>query len=231
MAAALGLGVLVGAAAPARAADDADGPRATAEPAADLADLYAWMSPDARKLNLVVTVWPGAPPSAALSPRVQYVVHVRSGERMRKVTNEIPILCQTAGAELECWVGDTGLYVRGDASRREGLATRDGRLRVFAGLSDDPFFWNRVGFDRMVEAIRGWGIELPPLQDGADCPVMTQEQSDMAWYLLGRGQDDHPPRNDYAGQNVIALVVQVDASVLTRGGPILGVWASTRRRS
>jgi hypothetical protein len=229
-AATLGLGALVLALPAARGSDRADGPRATADPAADLADLYAWMSLDGKKLNLVMTLWPDAPASAALSPRVQYVLHVRSGPAMRRTAAEIPILCQTAGAELECWVGKTGLHVRGDASSRSGLASSDGRLRVFAGVSDDPFFFNRVGFERYVQYAIGLIGTFAAQLDGAGCPVYTQEQSDVAWYLLSRGADDHPPRNDFAGQRVLALVVQVDAAVVTPGGPILGVWASTRSR-
>jgi hypothetical protein len=229
-AAGLGLSLLVLALPRAWGADAADGPRATGEPAADLADLYAWLSPDAKKLNLVVTVWPAAPESAALSPHVQYVLHVRSGSAIRRMSREIPILCQTAGAELECWVGDTGWHVRGDASRREGLATSDGRLRVFAGLRDDPFFFNRGGFERFVETVVSWRDALAPLRDGAGCPTMSQEQSDTAWYLLQRGRDEGPPQNDHAGQRVVALVVQIDAALVATGGPILGVWASTRRR-
>ncbi len=229
-AAALGLGALLFAVPEARGADGADGPQATAEPDADVADVYAWMSRDGKKLNLVMTVWPDAPASAALSPRVQYVLHVRSGPAMRKTSAEIPILCQTAGAELECWVGKTGLHVKGDASNRAGLASGDGRLRVFAGVSDDPFFFNRAGFERYVQTAIGWNDAFDAVRDGAGCPVYTPQQSDTAWYILGRGADDHPPRNDHAGQRVLALVVQIDAAVVTTGGPIVGVWASTRRR-
>ena len=229
-AAAFGLGVLALAMPSARATDGHDGPQASADPAADLSDLYAWMSRDGKKLNLVMTVWPDAPASAALSPRVQYVLHVRSGPAMRRVEADIPILCQTAGSDLECWVGNTGLKVRGDASKRSGLASSDGRLRVFAGLSDNPLFWNRIGFQRFVDLAIGWKEALAGQEDGAQCGVFTQQQSDLAWYVLGRSADDHAPRNDFAGQRVLALVVQVDAAVVTPGGPIVGVYASTRRR-
>src|SRR5262245_27962013 len=36
------------------AADHADGPRASADPSADITDVFAWMSPDAGRLNLVM---------------------------------------------------------------------------------------------------------------------------------------------------------------------------------
>jgi hypothetical protein len=229
-AAAVGLGVMVSALVAARAGDGADSPQAAADPAADLADVYAWMSRDGKKLNLVMTVWPDAPASAALSERVQYVLHVRSGPRPRKTLEEVLILCQTASSELECWVGDTGLHVRGDASNRAGLATSDGRLRVFTGVTDDPFFWNRVGFERFVQQVMDWKPVLATQEDAAGCPVYTQPQSDMAWSLLRHGADHSPPKNDYAGQRVLSLVVQVDAAVVTGGGPMLGVYASTRRR-
>ena len=41
---------------PARAADHGDGPRATADPSADITDVFAWTSPDATRLNLVMDV-------------------------------------------------------------------------------------------------------------------------------------------------------------------------------
>ena len=229
-AAAVGLGALVLEPRMARGADDADGPQAAADPAADLENLYAWMSRDAKKLNVVVTLWPSAPESAALSPKVQYVVNVRSGPAMRRMTADLRIVCQTAGSELECTVGDTGVSVRGDASKREGIVSRDGKLRVFAGLADDPFFFNRQGFERFVETVHTWENDLAPLRDGAGCAVMTQFQSDTSWDILLRDGSDAPGKNDYAGKRVIAIVLQLDAALVARGGPILGLWASTRRR-
>ncbi|TMA23646.1 MAG: DUF4331 domain-containing protein, partial [Deltaproteobacteria bacterium] len=48
-----------------------------------------------------------------------------------------------AAQKLSCWAGNE--YVSGDASNPAGLASGSGKLRVFAGLRDDPFFFNLHG--------------------------------------------------------------------------------------
>jgi hypothetical protein len=42
------------------AADHMDAPAVTAEPAADINDIFTWMSADGANLNLVMTVFPSA---------------------------------------------------------------------------------------------------------------------------------------------------------------------------
>ena len=61
-----------------RAADHADGPAATAEPTSDIDDVYAWMSPDATDLNLVMTIGRNVPGTSGSPTRVQYVFHTTS---------------------------------------------------------------------------------------------------------------------------------------------------------
>ena len=60
------------------AADHMDGPAATADPAADITDLFAWTSTDGARLNLVLDVFPGATSTAKFSNAVQYVFHTTS---------------------------------------------------------------------------------------------------------------------------------------------------------
>src|SRR4051812_2418077 len=43
-------------AAPSRASDHLDTPTVTADPAADIGDLYAWTSADGRRLNIVLDI-------------------------------------------------------------------------------------------------------------------------------------------------------------------------------
>src|SRR5438034_3919180 len=63
---------------PARAADHADGPAASADPTADITDVLAWMSPDARQLYLVMDLVRDARPAHRFSDQVQYVFHTSS---------------------------------------------------------------------------------------------------------------------------------------------------------
>src|SRR5215510_12115394 len=51
----------------ARAADHADGPRASADPSADITDVFAWMSPDAGRLVLVMDLVRNATPTSRFS--------------------------------------------------------------------------------------------------------------------------------------------------------------------
>ena len=37
-------------------------------------------------------------------------------------------------------------------------------------------------------------------------------------------------KDDFLGFNAFAIVVQVDKTLVTRGGPIVSVWASTNRK-
>ena len=52
----------------ASAADHIDGPSAQIDPAADISDVFAWMSADASRLNLIANVFYSAGPTSAFSP-------------------------------------------------------------------------------------------------------------------------------------------------------------------
>ena len=59
----------------AKAADHLDGPKASADPTADITDLFAWMSPAAKTLYLIMNVFPQATAASKFSNAVQYVFH------------------------------------------------------------------------------------------------------------------------------------------------------------
>ena len=40
-----------------------------------------------------------------------------------------------------------------------------------------------------------------------------------------------PPVDTFAGKNVLAIVLEIDKTVLTVGGPVLGIWSSTHQKS
>src|SRR5436190_10661539 len=125
---------------PAFASDHLDTPTVTADPAADIGDLYAWTSADGRRLELVMTIV-----GKRFSDRLQYVFHVDSGARFGKTTASTAVVCRFDAAQIaECWAGEAD-YVHGDASGAAGLEGRNRRFRVFAGLRDDPFFNNVKG--------------------------------------------------------------------------------------
>lgn len=208
----------------ASAADHIDAPAATAEPTADITDVYAWMSADASKVNLVVNLHHMAGADSAFSPAVQYAIHINSAAEFGGDATETVMLCQFYKASgLECWLGDE--YVVGDPSDTKGITSSDGKVKVFAGRRDDPFFFELVGFKETVKAVVAAAKDLTFDEEG--CPALDKTTSDALVGQLQSGAKGAPASNTFAGSNVLSLAFQIDKSLLTKSGPVLGIWAST----
>jgi len=201
---------------PIMAADHVDSPAVRADPATDLADIFAWTTADTNHINLVMTV-----PVAAFSDAVQYAFRVESSEAFGTPGVEVDVICTfESNQNLECWVGDQD-YVSGDASGESGLLSDTGRVRAFAGQRNDPFFFNSSGFNATVSAVIA---AAPGLTfDGAGCPTIDSATSAALVTQLSTGGDN------FALSSVQALVLQIDRSLLTAGGDIVAVWGSTHR--
>src|SRR6187551_2172446 len=103
---------------PALAADHVDSPAATAEPTADITDIYAWMTHDAEMLNVVVDVAPFAGDAAEFSTATQYAIHIGSSMAYGEEATTHMLVCQFYTEErIERWLGDT--YLEGDPSDPE----------------------------------------------------------------------------------------------------------------
>jgi Domain of unknown function (DUF4331) len=213
-----------------RAADHRDAPdvQVAANIAADINDVYTWMTEDASKLNLAMTVFPAADKNAQFSDAVQYVFHVNSSKGFGMAQTETLIMCTFAADQtVQCWAGDE--YVTGDASAEKGLTSESGALKVFAGLRDDPFFFNLDGFNAAAALVQNAGAI--PDEDPADgCPDVPPEVAGTIVGQLGAAPDSQDPETAtdfFAGLNTLAIVVQVDKELVSGGGPILAVWGST----
>jgi len=210
------------------AADHGDAPAASSEPAADITDLYAWMTADATKLNLVMGVYDDAGENATFSDAVIYTFSVSSsaayGAGNQRSTR---IVCKflADGVKVECWVGND--YAVGDPTDPEGIVSDNGGLRVFAGRRDDPFFLEYTGLLNTVDAAVNAVVAGAVTPDAEGCPLLTPEQGAGLRGLLTSGNNDAPASNTFAGQSILALVVQVDKSLVNSGGPVLGVSANT----
>lgn len=229
----LALAVLAGSI-PALAADHVDSPAAIAEPTADITDIYAWMTHDAEMLNVVVDVAPFAGDAAEFSTATQYAVHIGSSMAYGEESTTHMLVCQfyTEHA-IECWLGDT--YLEGDPRDPEGITSEDGSLRVFAGLRDDPFFFELNGFRATVKSV----VDAVPtlvendLIDENGCPLLDAETgAALRGQLMSgaamEGEGGAPGASDtFAGQNVLSLVFQIDKELVNSGGDLLSVWAST----
>ncbi|MEZ4222042.1 MAG: DUF4331 family protein [Polyangiaceae bacterium] len=208
------------------AADHLDGPAAKAEPTADITDLYAWMESDTSKVNLILDVSPMAGAGAKFSNAVVYVFHVNSSAGYGMAQTETKVTCQFYDADhIECWAGDE--YVTGDPSSEAGITSDGGKMKVFAGMRNDPFFFEFVGFTETVKAVKAAAPSLKFDSDG--CPAVDAATSAVLVKQLQSGANGAAASDTFATTNVLSIVVQIDKSILTKGGPLLGVWASTHK--
>ena len=213
-----------------QAADHADSPRAAADPAADITDVFAWMSPDARRVNLIMGIGRDVAPDARFSDAVQYVFRTGSDDvySVASLPDATTNIICTSDAEqvVTCRVG--AITVSGDAGDPAGISDPEGRVRVFAGPRNDPFFFNGSGFRQTARVV----TEAAPglTFDEAGCPALNADTAAALREQLRTEPDGSPAQDDFAGFNILALVLSIDKSLLTRGGPILEVWGSTHLR-
>jgi hypothetical protein len=207
----------------ATASDHLDTAAVIADPAADIGDLYAWMSPDGRHLNLVLTIVGGK-----FSDHVRYAFHIDSGRVPGKTTTTSSIECDfNVAVAPECHLGDD--RARGDASVESGVRSEQHRFRVFAGLRDDPFF-NNVRGTRAALNVAAEALKSGVPRDAAGCPRFSAATSARMldeWRHTEGGDGS----NLLAGWTTAALVVEVDLTAVNGGGPLLGVWATTSVRA
>ena len=203
-----------------RASDHLDTPSVIANPQADIGDLFAWTSYDARRLNLVMTIV-----GKSFSDRIQYALHIDSGHRFGKTTDTTSIVCRfPKPAVTECDVGAAD-SASGDATRLEGLRGRHGRFRVFAGLRDDPFF-NNVKGTRAAYQVAAKALRNGATVDAAGCPSFDAATSAEIFKQWSH-TDGGPATNFLAGWTSSAIVISVDLPLVTHGGKLLAVWATT----
>jgi hypothetical protein len=211
------------------AADHIDGPQAAADPSADITDAFAWMTPDTSKVILVMDLTRNADVESKFSDSVQYVFHTTSSASFGGTpSSDVPVICQFDPQQrVECWAGDEA-YVTGDASSLSGITSRNGKLRVFTGLRNDPFFFNLPGFRATARLVTEAAPSLT--FDAAGCPAVDAATSTALVTQLHSAPDGGPALDGFANFNVIAIVLEVDKSILTKNGPILSVATATYRR-
>jgi hypothetical protein len=211
-----------------RSADHVDAPGASADPAADITDVFAWMSPDAQRVFLIMSLVRNATTASRFSDSVQYVFHTTSRSSFGTPPSpEVTIICTFDQAQIiQCWAGNDA-YVTGDASNSNGIVSDDGKFRVFAGLRNDAFFFNLAGFRETSRIVAGAAASLP--FDPAGCPLLDAATSAALVTQLGTAPGGGPAVNNFDKFNVLAIVIEIDKSLVTKNGPILSFWGSTNR--
>ena len=196
-------------------ADHFSGPRALADPASDITDVFAFPSPgQPGRLVLVMNVFPLAAPAALFSDAVSYRFRLRpvtattaaggtpmfmvgEGEYAFDITFGAPV--QGAGAGSPVQAGTCTLPDGVEVPFRVGVEKpTDGQgVRIFAGPRLDPFFINLEGV------------------------LATEAQEQLAFR----------PRaaNLLEGMNVLAIVIELHTATVLgpHTGPLLGVISET----
>jgi hypothetical protein len=251
----------------AQAADHGDGAGVGAlMSAGDIADVFSWMNADASKINLVMTFKPSADTTTEFSDAVQYNFRLASYPSfISTLTGTMPgaksrVTCTfSTDQKISCWVvngTDTVDYVTGDASATTGISSDSGKIKVFAGLRNDPFFFNLAGFRQATAAVYSavaGGLAPDPTTGCFDLGSPTDPASTAA-ALIGLltsdctggadGVDFFSPMtatsnancptddtyfiNQPFSGNVLAIAVQIDKTLVTDAtNNVLAVWAST----
>lgn len=219
-----GLLALLGAGS-ARAIDHQDAPGAAATPATDIADLFGWMSSDGSKVILAMTVHPSAPGGAKFATDAMYVFHTSSRAALTSTSAVlVDIVCGfDDNQRISCMVGDPSVTLSGDAATPTGLALSNGKLKVFAGLRRDPSFISIPNFEAMKSAAKAALVSASPA-DSAGCKATPGKTAVTALGTM-------PATNTFGATNVLALVMEVDRTLLSKGGPILAVWGATHKKA
>jgi hypothetical protein len=133
---------------PAFAADHRDGPLATSDPTADINDVYPFINPnDPSELIVAVTVVPVANSNSRFSDVVEYKLHLDNGANSGTTT--FTCTFPDDATRVSCGNATGSLSASGPLNRTNA----NGNLRVWAGLRDDPFFFDLDAFNRTREAI------------------------------------------------------------------------------
>ena len=207
-------------AATARASDHLDSPATVANPQADIGDVYAWVSPDGRQLNLVMTIQ-----GHTFSDKVQYVLHVDSGRVFGHTSASTSIVCRFAAANaVKCMVGNAD-SVSGDPTNTVGLEGRNHRFRVYAALRDDPFYNNVKGLLGAYQTART-AIKKGAIVDAAGCAHFDDATAKAILDQMGH-TDAGPAQNLLYNWTASAIVISVDLGAVSKGGKLLAVWGTT----
>lgn len=183
---------------PALAADHLDSPSVEADGSTDILDFYAFMTPgDDSKITMIMTVSPFAGADATFSDAADYTFWLSAGDDSLYAVN-----CTFTGATFNCDAGN-GIAAAGNIGMRA-----DGDLiSAWAGLADDPFFFDLLGFQNAVGAN----------DDAKPFCVLDPD---------GGGNGD-----TFAGSNVNGIVIELGtAAFVADDDPVLAVWVTTSRQ-
>jgi hypothetical protein len=154
--------------------DHVDGPRSIGEPAADITDLFAFMSPEnAARTVLAMCVFPSAGEDAMFSNVIDHTIVVRrvtvagvghaakfqpADDETRFSVRFGALQRDAAGNVSQTGVGTLpgGRQLSLTVNDENGASTPEGDVRVFAGLRSDPFYlaWIAATLERVPNLLQ-----------------------------------------------------------------------------
>ena len=182
------------------AADHAEAPGAGADPAADIADFFAWHTDSGTLVGIVTFAGLGAPGSGGTyDTGVLYGIHI---DNNADDVADINIWCRFGTNMAEDMWGLQCENVPGAAGPLMGMVDTpiadadNDAVKIWAGPRDDPFFFDLDGYTETLET----------------------------------GTLSFDSMNDtFAGTNVTAIVVEMDAAAAAADGTTLQTWVTTAR--
>jgi hypothetical protein len=207
-------------------ADHAESPGADADPAADLADVFIFTAPESGSRTVAAITFGGrAAPRSRIDgsfycdPNVLYTFHIDREHPTNGFDNvaDIEVVARMGknsggdcGVQLENVPGAGGTF-SGPVGE---VFTSPSGMKAFAGLRNDPFFFDGEGYAALVASF------ATPGQNG---DVVG------AFRLAG----NQPRRDSFANRNVSAIVFEMTNTALAPSSgtflPRVRVWATTAR--
>jgi len=225
--------------------DIQDSPTLVSRPGADISDVYFFPSPtNSNDVVAVMNVQPSLPAgsgtTAFFDPAVLYTMKFDtrySSEAIGSRPNENLVIQFSmgtpSGGSQQIFVygpavpnstGPTTTLVNSGFTTGVGLINQTfgaGQLTVFAGVREDPFFFDLTQFYNVIpDRNKGSAAAscLPGVGNGS-CPTGFNSAATATDY--------------FNNSNVLSIVVEMPATVLSQGasGSIVGYWATTSTQS
>ena len=208
-----------------RAADHAESTSVAGDPGADIGDVFAYLNPnDNTKVVLALDVEGFVVPSEALNlsffaPDVTYRFEIEntgdtnpdqridvtfSPQTSRSMPQTATVKFRRSRNSTTTFTAPTTVQTLNAAANPFTVTTNaSSGIRFFAGLTDDPFYFDIVGFNRFVGSVLG----------GSPDPTRLQRS-----------------RDSFAGYNIHMISLEVPAALLRGSSNVIGVNGVTLRR-
>ena len=215
----------------ASASDHQDNPLVELNPSLDMTDVYAFPGATAGRVALVLNSWafltPAQTPTTSFDPNLLYQFKIdNNGDAKEDLVIQVQFSGTGANQTVKVW-GPVAPPVSGAMGNTISTATPSvsgtvntvlgsaSGIQVFAGAREEPFFIDLEQFFRIIPDRKPSTGTLGALPDTATASSFRTAANAVDFTK---------------GFNVLSIVVELPASMLTAGGTAkLGVWGTISR--